>query len=122
VLIATVGVIAGGMVFQAGGVLGGGDVKLLGAVTAIAGLRFFGEAMFWTLLAGVVVSLVILGRSRALFPLFRRLGRIIKDALWQLQPEPAVEGEGHRMPFGIIIAVGCVLALGANHMGWSVLP
>jgi prepilin peptidase CpaA len=119
---AAVAVIAAGMVLQAAGILGGGDVKLLGAVAAIGGPGFLGEALFWTVVAGVVAAMVILSRHRALLPLFRRLGGVARAALWRLEPEePLIEGEGHRMPYGVVIAVGCVLAVIAGRAGVSVL-
>ena len=117
----TAAVIAVGMLFQAGGVLGGGDVKLLGAVAAMGGPAFFGQAMFWTLLVGVIVSLFILARGRALFPFAARLGRNVRAVLWRLEPEPAIDGKGHRMPYGMVIAAGCVAAMAAGRLGWTVL-
>lgn len=116
-----VAAMAVGMVLQAAGILGGGDVKLLGAVAAIGGPRFFGEAIFWTLAAGVVASIAILARSRTLVPLFKRLGGVAKAALWRLEPEEElVPGGGHRMPYGVVIAAGCLIALIAGWAGVSI--
>lgn len=112
------GLVLGFMLFTFG-VIGGGDGKLMGAIGSIGGLRFFAEALAWTLLIGMVVSILVLAWKKALFPLLRRLIKAGWEAIrWQLEPSEAiVEGEGHRIPFAIVIGTGSVAALIAETAG-----
>lgn len=76
------------------GVMGGGDVKLMGAVGALLGWPMVLEAILWTAVAGGVLAVVFL--------------------LWKRMPAVAVEGEvstniprrKQRIPYAVAIAAG----------------
>lgn len=104
------------------GILGGGDAKLLASVAALMGSKFTFEALLWTALFGGAVALGVLAWHRALFPFLRRLFRAGWDmAVWRLQPVEVIEGEGHRIPYALVICGGVVLALIARAKGLSLI-
>ena len=107
-----------GFLLQASGVLGGGDVKLVAAIGALMGGRFLGQSIIWALIVGVVVSFWILARDKALVPLLGRLYRTGRESLYQLAHEQQiVEGEGHRIPYALVISAGALLALALEWSG-----
>jgi prepilin peptidase CpaA len=122
VFLSVIAVIAIGMFLQGAGVIGGGDTKLVAAVAAIAGPGLLGRSLFWTLVAGILVSVVLLARKRALLPLLRRAGQAGKAALWRLEREPVVVGPGHRIPYALVIALGVIAAVVFEQAGlrWPV--
>lgn len=104
------------------GILGGGDAKLLAAIAALTGPGFTFEALMWTALFGGAVALAVLAWHRALVPFLGRLFRAGWDmAVWRLQPAGVIEGEGHRIPYALVILGGVVLALAADHAGLNLL-
>jgi prepilin peptidase CpaA len=107
-----------GLLFQAGGVVGGGDVKLLAAVAAFSGWVLFRELLIWTALLGGAIALVVLAWHRALLPLLRNLATSAVDLFrWGFTRNP-VEGEGHKVPYATIIACGSVAAIVADRLGY----
>jgi Flp pilus assembly protein protease CpaA len=112
-----------GFVLFAGGVLGGGDGKLLTCMAALAGPRLFLECIGWMLILGIAVSIVFLAWKRALLPLARRLVSILGELIrFGVVTTPVVEGEPHRIPYALIAALGALAGLASNHLGHSLLP
>ena len=106
------------MLFQIGGVVGGGDVKLLAAVAAFSGWILFREILVWTALFGGAVALIILIYRRALIPLLRNMAHSTIDFLrWGMVNDP-VSGEGHKIPYALIIAGGSGCAIAATQLGY----
>jgi prepilin peptidase CpaA len=107
-----------GLLFQAGGVVGGGDVKLLAAVAAFSGWVLFRELLIWTALLGGAIALVILAWNRALVPLLRNIATSAFDFFrWGFARNP-VEGEGHKVPYATIIAFGSIASIVATRLGY----
>lgn len=104
------------------GILGGGDGKLMAAVAAIMGARFLGEALLWTAIFGGIVALGLLAWKRALVPFFGRLFRAgYEFVVWRLPPGEVIEGEGHRIPYAVIVMGGVLLTLIAEWRGFTLL-
>lgn len=104
------------------GILGGGDAKLLAAVAALLGTGLTFEALLWTALFGGAVALGVLAWHKALFPLLTRMLRAGWDfAIWRLPPGDLVEGDGHRIPYAVVICGGVVLTLIADRTGFSLM-
>ena len=122
-LVSVVLVLALGFCLFAVGILGGGDGKLLAAVAGLMGPHFLGEALLWTALLGGVVAIGLLAWKRALIPFLRRLFQAgYQLVVWHIPAEGVIEGEGHRIPYAIIVAGGVVLALVAQQKGFALVP
>ena len=116
------------------GVMGAGDVKLLGAVGALRGPSFVISAAFYMAMVGGVFAVVVLVQRRALWPLITN----VANALWltlrsmasyrSLSPVMAIgtqlgsaqtgsigatigDGKALTLPYGMAIAAGGLLAL-----------
>jgi prepilin peptidase CpaA len=97
-----VGVLAAGLVLFARGSMGGGDVKLLAAVSVWCGPHLLAAFAIVTGLAGALVAIVLLT------PLRRMLPKAPRGIL------PSAEGAGalrQPMPFGVAIAAGGAFVL-----------
>lgn len=92
--------------------VGPGDVKLMAAVGALTGARFTVWAMFWGSLVGALIAMwVLLIHGQ----LLRGVGRSIVSALrvGRGAPEdapPAEAPEKIRIPYGVALSVGTLLA------------
>ena len=91
------------------GVLGGGDVKLLGAVGAFVGLnRLFGALMVVALVGGVL-ALVEAVRRQALLRTLTNIRVFAQQWVWfgRAGVTPTIESpEAMTVPYGVAIALG----------------
>jgi prepilin peptidase CpaA len=97
-------------VFLTGGI-GGGDVKLMGAVGALTGWRFTLEALFLGLLVAVLMAVVILIRRRIAMQTLGRLARWFWIVLSMGKPGDPSTSQSPRLPFGVALSIGSALAL-----------
>lgn len=112
-----------GFLLYAVSILGGGDGKLLTCVAALEGPGLFAECIAWMLVAGVVISIAILGWRRALVPLARRIGVSFVDLLrFGVASNPIAGSEPHRMPFAVVVLVAVVATMAAQRAGIRILP
>jgi prepilin peptidase CpaA len=97
-------------VFYAMGGVGGGDVKLMGAAGALLGSPLTISAVLWTALVGLVMGLLMVIWQRNFWA---RLGWNLRSmAFWRnTAATEAPEKTSIAIPYGIAIAVGCLLAL-----------
>ena len=97
-------------IFYVFGGVGGGDVKLMGAAGALMGLEMTKPALFYTTFIGAFIA-VMMVVWRKDFWLCIGLG-LRSLAFWRKQDKgkpaslPAIQ-----VPYGIAIAIGCVLAV-----------
>ena len=101
------------LAYAAGG-LGGGDVKLTGAVGAFLGPWATLYALLYTFLAGALFCLLLIVAREGLGGLASRL----------LHLRTVESGEGRpglRFPFAVAVLVGVVWLLVEQHLGSSVL-
>jgi prepilin peptidase CpaA len=97
-------------IFYVFGGVGGGDVKLMGAAGALMGLEMTKPALFYTTFIGALIAIMMFIWRK---DFWQRMGMGLQTlAFWQKRdksqvvPLPAI-----KVPYGIAIAIGCVLAL-----------
>ena len=97
------------VVHQMGGI-GGGDVKLLGALGALGGYPFILHIMFYSFLIGGLVSISIIIWEGRLSETLRRMG---KNLYFLFIPgtKPMVSNAGYKIPFGFAISLGTLWAV-----------
>ncbi|HEX9104488.1 MAG TPA: A24 family peptidase [Polyangia bacterium] len=99
------------VLFALGG-MGGGDVKLLGAIGAIAGAVAATETLILAFLVGGIFALGKLAWHGRLFATLGRTLRSIFGALWPgLKPAAAAEEGRLEVRFGVAICVALVATL-----------
>ena len=91
--------------------MGGGDVKLMTAVSLWTGPQWTPAFLFVTALAGGVVTLAVLARAYFKFRFFDKTSRIVKN--------PGFILRGTQVPYGLGIAVGGLFS--AYKIGLSTL-
>lgn len=98
---------------------GAGDAKLMGALGAWLGLAWGAVALVTVCLAGVVLALAWSAAQRRLGPLLASLSHLLRGALLpffgtgSLRDLPGLlppTDDGDKLPYGIAIAAGTVLA------------
>ena len=123
------------------GGMGGGDVKLLGAIGALKGAEFVFIATLYTAFCGGIIAIIYLAvKGQLLVTLKKVLGIVIKPVLALLamrfksplinqlssyfSPPAKAEGEEEEeplfFPYGVAIGVGTLIAL--IGFGSDVLP
>lgn len=94
------------------GWMGGGDVKLMAAVGALKGSPFVVSALFYSLLMGVAIGVVMLIWNRRTLQTFRNLLFIIGSRVSPRIPRQNIEpAQAQKVPFGLAIVLGTVLAM-----------
>jgi len=107
------GMLVGGgiffVLFLAGG-MGAGDVKLMAAVSAWAGLRQSGSLLLATALAGGILAAVYMVSYRRVASTVVNAGQLLRFHVTSgIKPHPELNLEGQtslRMPYGLAIAAG----------------
>jgi len=97
-------------VFYMFGGVGGGDVKLMGAVGALMGTHLIKPVLFFTALVGAIMALTVLVWRRDFWV---GIEFTLKKLLfWRRSDNSAlVPGTPVTIPYGIAIAAGCLVAL-----------
>jgi prepilin peptidase CpaA len=93
------------------GAIGGGDVKLMAAVGALAGWRFAITAMFFGLGVAVVMALVMLVAGRQLRATFKRIGLFAYLAASGANPPGPTDKTSRKLPLGLSLCVGCAIVM-----------
>ena len=110
------------------GWLGAGDVKLLGAMGALLGIRLLPRIFFYTALCGLLLaaSSIILKRLKVNMSVFPGVWRDVKSVLATkgkiLPPRVAerVAAGSHALPYGVAIALGALVAFYGDPNGkWA---
>jgi prepilin peptidase CpaA len=99
------------VLFALGG-MGGGDVKLLGAIGAVAGAVAATETLILAFVVGGLFALGKLAWHGQLFSSLWRSLRVIAGALWPgLAPPKLADEQRHMVRFGVAICVALVATL-----------
>ena len=99
------------LVFWLAGGIGGGDAKLMGAVGALAGWRFVLAAMFYGFAVAAVMAIAVMVRKRIVRRTFGRIFRALYLALTPSGPGAATTPDSPKIPFGLALCIGSILAL-----------
>jgi prepilin peptidase CpaA len=114
---ALAGVLAGAvfLVFHLAGGMGAGDVKLMTAVSVLAGLNYFVEILIATALMGGLFALALALSRRRLKHTLANIGvLVVHHGTSGLRPHSDLNvsnAETLRLPYGIAIAAGTGIAL-----------
>ena len=117
---------AGGifLVFFIAGGMGAGDVKLMAAIGAIAGLAPLELLILATVLAGALFALALAGYHGRLRKTLRNVAALLFHHGTQgLRPHPEMNLKNEhtlRLPFAVPIATGCLVTLCA--LAWGPKP
>lgn len=97
-------------IFYVFGGVGGGDVKLMGAAGALMGSDLIKPALVYTAMLGAFLAVMMVIWRR---DFWLRLGAgVRKLAFWRKPPEAqAAESAPITVPYGVAIALGCLLAI-----------
>ncbi len=110
------------------GWLGAGDVKLLGAMGALLGIRLLPRIFFYTALCGLLlaISSIVLKRLKINIKVFPNIWGDLKLALasgGRVLPPGVTERiatGSHAIPYGVAIALGTLVALYGDPNGqWA---
>ena len=92
--------------------IGGGDVKLLGAIGSLKGVEFVLNCHLWSLVIASIAALIIVVMKRALRP---TINAVFKSALSIVNPQSAFNAPASKyttvIPYGMIISIGAVITL-----------
>lgn len=97
------------VVHQVGGI-GGGDVKLIGAIGAIGGYPFVLHAVFYSFFLGGLLALMLIIWQGRFIGVVGDLLRTLYSALF-LRTRLEVSNAGHKIPFGFVICLGTLWAI-----------
>jgi len=94
------------------GGMGGGDVKLMGAIGAIKGFPFIIDAMFLSIFCGGILAVIVIIRKGAVWISLKRIFRLIVTILIPgLKTEHVKKEDTYKIPYGFCIALGTFIAL-----------
>ena len=97
-------------IFYIFGGVGGGDVKLMGAVGALLGVDLVKPALFYTACIGAFLAIMILIWRKDFW--LRITQGLRRMAFWRKKgADPVAKLPPVTVPYGIAIAIGCLLAL-----------
>ena len=113
-----------GLFLMIGGLMGGGDVKLLVATGAFLGFGGLGEVLFYAVWVGFLLGLLMAAFNGYLWTMLGRMGRflwgLVRRVAYQTDQvaEELETDERSEVPFGVAIFLGFVLAYTEASSGW----
>jgi prepilin peptidase CpaA len=94
------------------GWMGGGDVKLMAAVGALKGYPFVVSALFYSLIVGVVIGVVLLIWNRKAMRTLKNMFYVIGSRVSKVVPKQDIDREQtQKLPFGLAIVLGTAWAM-----------
>jgi prepilin peptidase CpaA len=98
--------------------MGGGDVKLMAAVGALKGYPFVVSALFYSLLVGVFIGVVMLIWNRKTLRAFKNIFLFMASRITSSIPKHDLQpAETTKIPFGLAIVLGTIWAIVMGHAG-----
>ena len=102
------------------GIMGGGDVKLVAAVGALIGYPCILDALFWGIMCGGVYAILSLLKRKALVSTLKQIFIFIWNLfIWRIVTPPNLK-ESKKIPYGLCIASGTIIALVMKYMNYSI--
>jgi prepilin peptidase CpaA len=108
------------------GWLGAGDVKLLGAMGALLGVRMLPRVFFYTALCGMILALVSIALRGVNWGAFQTAWREFKllilsrGGIMPATVSEKVAAGNHALPYGVAIALGALVAFYIDPKGkWA---
>ncbi|MBI4860889.1 MAG: prepilin peptidase [Candidatus Riflebacteria bacterium] len=99
------------LVYLIGGI-GGGDVKLMGAIGAIKGASFVAYTMLYSLFLGALFGVIVAAWRGQLMPILKRVWYTIVHTLSPgMGPTSYLDPQGPKVNFGLAICFGTLLCL-----------
>ena len=99
------------MAVRFAGGIGGGDVKIMGAIGALAGWRFALTAMFYGFAVAALMAIIIMIRRRIVRDTLGRIGRFMFLLFVRMKPGDPAKPESPRLAFGLALCIGAGAAL-----------
>lgn len=105
------------VIFLFGGI-GGGDVKLMGAIGAIMGYPFVISALVYSILVGGFIAFAILIWKRKFLRTMRNIFLFLIHKIVPFIGPPSMDkGHMEKVPFGIAIVIGTIWAMLMEYWG-----
>ncbi len=89
----------------AGGI-NGGDVKLMGAVGALAGWRFVAAALLYSVLVAAVLAVIVMLYRGVFRRTLKRVGLFLWQVVCMHRPTDPASPDSPKVPFGVAICLG----------------
>ncbi|HHH76675.1 MAG TPA: prepilin peptidase, partial [Phycisphaerae bacterium] len=104
------------IIFLTGGI-GGGDVKLMGAIGALGGWKFVLLALFLGLMVAVVMAIVLIIRKGIVKRTLGRMGLWFWVVLSNAKPTDPATADSPKLPFALALCIGSAVALADALLG-----
>ncbi len=102
--------------------IGGGDVKLMGAIGAIKGYPFIISALVYSILVGGFIAFAVLIWKKKFLRTMRNIFFFMISKIFPFILSPGLDKEKmERVPFGIAIVIGTVWAMVMEFLGREAL-
>ena len=108
------------LAMMAGGI-NGGDVKLMGAVGALAGWRFVADALLYSVLAAAVLAVIVTLYRGVFWRTLKRVGLFVWQVLSLHRPNDPASTDSPKAPFGLAICLGAMTECVLKATGWDEL-
>lgn len=96
---------------RAAGGLGGGDLKAMTAIGALGGWRFALSAMFYSLLAALVICIIVLIVNRMTIRTLKRIGTFLFLLFLKAKPTSPSDKESPKVAIGVAFTLGTLAVL-----------
>ena len=106
-------------VYLAGGI-GGGDVKLMGAIGALAGWRFVVAAMFYGFIIAAIMAVIVMLRRRIVRKTLARILQFVYLMFTPSKPADPADTDSAKIPLGLALCIGSAVVLIDFIIGGSV--
>jgi len=104
------------IIFLTGGI-GGGDVKLMGAIGALGGWKFVLLTLFSGLMIAVVMAIILIIRKGIVKRTLGRMGLWFWFLLSSAKPSDPATADSPKLPFAVALCIGAAIALADAILG-----
>jgi len=101
------------------GGIGGGDAKIMAAVGALMGWKFAIAALFYGLIAAVIMAFIVMIRRRILVRTMVRILRFVYLAFTPSRGADPATPQSPKIPFGLALCIGAAAELIFEALKWG---